>query len=116
MNFSIKERMETLIQNLGGLKWPLDVQEEDWKEWTRDYAIILVSVIEPDDDVRRFFDLDSVVDQVIAEVKGVFKTAHVVHGGRLSTEDKKKPLILHVHRIAPGWDVELEVFRPRRVT
>lgn len=113
MSFSIKERMHLALQALdeSWTRWPIETQAECEDEWTRDYAIVLISVQEPEDEGREFFNLYAVQTALIDFLKVHFASAHVVRGRR-SPADMRKPLLLQAHVLAGGWDMEVEVYRP----
>jgi hypothetical protein len=115
VSFSIKERMHEACQALDEkwTRWPIDWHMECEDEWTRDYAIITISVQEPEDEGREFFNLYAVQTALIDFVKGfIGASAHVVRGRR-TPADMRRPLLLQTHVLAGGWDMEVEVYRPK---
>ena len=116
MSFSIKERMGLVLKAFDTWQgWPMDFRAESEEEWTRDYAIIIVDIEEPDDDVRGVFDLDAARDKVIEAAKTILNLrAHVVRGKR-TPKDLKHPFLLQVHVLSCGWAMELEAYRLRKV-
>jgi hypothetical protein len=116
MSFSIKERMTLALKVLDTWRgWPLEAKSECTEGWTRDYAILYVSIDEPDDNIRCVFDLDAARDKVVEAVHAIVgKRAHIIKG-KASKKDLQKPLVLHVHLLPSGWDMELEAYRPKKV-
>lgn len=92
-----------------GLAWDLgsidvDVRPECEDEWTKDYAIIELDVIEPED--PRFLDLDAVWDSIKEQVE-----QHFPGGEWVERADKSKASVkLRLHT-KHGWNAEIEAHR-----
>ena len=88
---------------MGGIE--LDIHEECVEEWSRDYAIGLIDINEPDN--AMFLNVDEVVDKLVGRAAKRFgKTFEVVRG----SGEAKSNQVLHVHRIG-SWTLELEAYR-----
>lgn len=88
---------------MGGVE--LDVREECVEEWSRDYAIGLIDIVEPT--MAPFLDVDAIVDAIVARAAKRFGQTFEVVRGR---GEAKLNQVLHVHRIG-SWTIELEAYR-----
>src|SRR5580698_10610696 len=107
-------RMQTLISELrdtGIRGLELDVQPECHEEWSIDYAICLVSVIEPEDDHREFFDLDRATDTIVKVAQEQFGDSFKVIHGSSKRVVVPRGQFIQVHRLGAGWELEIEAYR-----
>lgn len=81
----------------------LDVVPECDEDWTASHAIVLVTLIEPDDSVRRYFDCDAAWHDIREKVAEAF--------GPTASWKEGKPIRLHFHGKVGGWDAEIEAYR-----
>jgi hypothetical protein len=100
----------------------IDVNSDDPQEdWTCNYASAVLDVSEPDDDVRRYFDTDGLMNDLIGHIAKHFK-AERKPGAKIrlvigSEKAKPKPgeCILHIRR-RDSWSLGIECYRERKKT
>ena len=111
----IAVRVEALLEKLPEFLRCVeaDVRPEAKDEWSADYAIFVVDVMEPDDGVREYFDVGTLFNDMHAYfAKGLSKKAV-----RLNNCDVKDPepgtLLVRKHSLGGGWSREFEIYRTK---
>jgi len=108
----IQERMEKVVEALRGMCGPLalDIERECKDDWARDYAIIVVHIAEPDDNLRDSIDIDRVHTNITEMVlKTVGRTAFFVRGLGKAPRDGQSVVVRRQQ--LSDWTMEFEVYR-----
>jgi len=92
----------------------IDAHAQCKDEWTKDYACILVDIVEPEDELREVIgdSLHTIYDSITAEVAKPFGTHAVVVKGKDPLP--ARGLIVHMRRLY-DWTLEYEVYRRSNV-
>lgn len=111
------EKMHTLLASLdhGFNGMDIDSMPDAPEDWTRSFACAVLEVVEPNDDVRRYFDLDAYMDDLTRRVADHFGAREKKPKVRLVIGSKKsnaKPSewILHIRR-KNFWGLSVECYR-----
>ena len=115
MKINVQERVREILDQLEEFSPGIerDVRMECKEDWTADYAIFALDIMEPaDDDERRYLDTFRFLRDVAAFVQGkVSKNAIVAVGRNGGAAAPSGTLVVHLHVQSHGWGAEIEVYR-----
>lgn len=92
-----------------------DVTPECEDEWASDYAIFIVDLVEPDDDVRAYFDSSLFFSDLYAGIVKLFgRKARYVRGA-FGMKENSHPgdIVVRAWPKPGGWSTEIEIERIR---
>ena len=112
---NIKERVNELLEKLPEFLRCVeaDVRPEAKDEWSADYAIFVVDVMEPDDGVRDYFDVGLLFTEMHDFIaKNLSKKVAKLNGCD-AKDPKPGTLLVRKHSLGGGWSREFEIYRTK---
>lgn len=115
MKINVQERVREILDLLEDFSPGIerDVRMECKEDWTADYAIFALDIVEPSDhDERRYLDTFRFMRDVASFVQGkVSKNAILAVGRNGGAAAPNGTLVVHLHAQSNGWGAEIEVYR-----
>lgn len=102
-------KMEEVISNLQNPDL-YDLIPECKDEWTQDYAIILLSLMEED-----YRDYDKIKEDFLDEVRDLLDVeVEVIRGN--TNRIPKSDYVMHAHPLRLGFEIEIELYNAHRMS